>query len=263
MVVILIVLCLVLFSILFNEFGGVVTEEWYEYDNNGNLVSQKSSQGYESNFKYDEMGKLIYENRDGSETTYVYDDKGNMISRKSGSHEAIWSYTYDEEGQVVAKIDDYGRHYFYEYDKKGNMSYSKMLRGEGVNPWEVVEQRLVYDENNNLLFHEHNPYHKVYYEYDERENLVYLKHSYGGDFEVWYEYNDKGQLMYERNSSDKEVWYQYDERGNMIYQKSSEGVQTWHDYDDSGNMIYLKRRVTRSYGKTNTMPTLWIFSYKF
>ena len=75
-------------------------EVWYEYDKNGNLIHMKDSDGYEAWCEYDKNGNEIYwKNSDGYEAWYEYDDSGNQIHRKDSDGYESW-YEYDEKGNL-------------------------------------------------------------------------------------------------------------------------------------------------------------------
>ena len=97
----------------FDEVGNVITEEIYEFDPSGNLVSMSTNEkekeippigsglpGYvepknkkTSNYKFDEDGNVI------TEETYEFDPSGNLVSMSTNEKEQ--KYEFDENGTVV------------------------------------------------------------------------------------------------------------------------------------------------------------------
>jgi len=73
-----------------------------EYDNKGNIIYEKNSDGDEYWYEYDIKGNLIhFKNSDGKERWHEYDDKGNEIHYKShDSKEKWWEYDYHPNGKV-------------------------------------------------------------------------------------------------------------------------------------------------------------------
>ena len=78
-----------------------------EYDNNGNLIHFKDSDGYESWKEYDRNGNKIHsKDSDGKEKWYEYDGNGNRIHYKDSSGEEYWhEYTYWKNGKVKTKTE--------------------------------------------------------------------------------------------------------------------------------------------------------------
>ena len=78
-----------------------------EYDNNGNLIHSKNSNGYEYWKEYDSNGNLIHsKDSDGYESWKEYDSNGNQIHYKDSSGEEYWhEYTYWKNGKVKTKTE--------------------------------------------------------------------------------------------------------------------------------------------------------------
>ena len=114
-------------------------EEWFEYDEMGNLIHQKDSDEREYWYEYDEKGNLVHE-KDfrGRKYWYEYDDKGNLIHEKIDEYyekKEIW-HKYNDEGQKIYSKDSHETEFWYEYDENGKeicykSSYG-LLRGEEV-----------------------------------------------------------------------------------------------------------------------------------
>lgn len=82
-------------------------EYWKEYDSNGNLIHSKYSDGYEEWNEYDSNGNLIHsQNSHGLEKWYEYDSNGNLIHYKDSNGEEYWhEYTYWKNGKVKTKTE--------------------------------------------------------------------------------------------------------------------------------------------------------------
>ena len=136
----------------FKENGEYQGEIIYEYDENGNLISQsegKTGPGVTSlamSYEYDDAGDLIKETQydfDGEVNqywTYEYDQDGKQTVvhnyNPAGEEmvtavECQWKYEYDEEGRVAEEWQESidGGHkyewYQYEYDDYGNVCKKK------------------------------------------------------------------------------------------------------------------------------------------
>ena len=80
-------------------------EEWNEYDNNGNLIHSKYSTYTDSHDKwneYDSNGNLIHSKYSyGWEEWHEYDNNGNLIHFKNSDGDEKWyEYTYWKNGKV-------------------------------------------------------------------------------------------------------------------------------------------------------------------
>lgn len=93
--------------------SGCGSEIWYEYDNRGNLIYEKMSNGYEDRHAYDDAGNEIYrKSYDETETSYEYNADGCVQYEK----------TLDEDGTVVEK--------FYEYRYHENSAVKEQIEWE-------------------------------------------------------------------------------------------------------------------------------------
>lgn len=132
--------------------GEYQDEILYEYDDNGNLISQsegKPGSGVTSlakSYEYDESGNLTKETQYNSAGkinqywTYEYDENGKQTVKHNYNPageemieavECQWQYEYDGEGRVVEEWQESvaGGHkyewYEYEYDEYGNVCKKK------------------------------------------------------------------------------------------------------------------------------------------
>lgn len=158
-------------------------EQWYEYDERGNLVHYKNSHSekfyeYDENnnktsetfyswvtiFKYDSRGNKIYSNGSGREEWFAYDSKNNLTYSYEGEDEKWFEYEYDTNGNIIHKVSKY---YTMAYGESG-LRYRKAFNCR--------------DE---------------WYEYDKYNNVIHYKDS--TTFEKWYEYeyDSKGRIVHE------------------------------------------------------------------
>ena len=76
----------------------------YEYDENGNLVSEWFESDYDGDgiydeteyYEYDADGNLVYEAINDSSVSYEYDENGNLVSEISNDLSPIMSMTKTE-----------------------------------------------------------------------------------------------------------------------------------------------------------------------
>lgn len=73
----------------------------YEYNTNGNMIYQKTSEGLEAWWEYDNKGNLIhFRESNGYEAWYEYDNRGNEIHYWNNNGLDYW---YDSEGNPIDK----------------------------------------------------------------------------------------------------------------------------------------------------------------
>ena len=76
--------------------SGVVVDDTYTYDANGNIASITDKDGQTISYRYDGLNQLIWENNPitGKMTTYAYNAGGNLLSRQE--------YPYSPTGELVS-----------------------------------------------------------------------------------------------------------------------------------------------------------------
>lgn len=76
-----------------------------EYDDKGNLIHSKASNGYEQWYEYDDRGNLIHrKTSDEYEQWYKYDDKGNIIHFKDQQDDGSGNEWWYKWGVVIKKV---------------------------------------------------------------------------------------------------------------------------------------------------------------
>jgi YD repeat-containing protein len=162
-----------------------------EYDNNGNEIHYRTSDGYEWWYDYDTNGKLIH-------------------SRDSDGHE-VWR-EYDINGKLIHSRDSNGLEVWREYDINGKLMHSR--DSDGYGEW--------YDDNGKWIhFRDSNGY-EVWREYDNNGKLIHYRDSNG--YEEWREYDTNGKWIHYRNSNGFEEWYEYDTNGKLINTRNTSGA---------------------------------------
>lgn len=94
-------------------------ETWYEYDKNGNKISEKNNIGEEKLWKYDDNGVLIYTKLNNTE--YWYDKLGNVI--KYIDNENIVEHEYD--GYRILSTTTNGDKKIFKYDDNNHRIYEE------------------------------------------------------------------------------------------------------------------------------------------
>jgi len=187
-----------------------------EYDNNGNLIHYKNSDGN----IMDNTNNNLNEARLNKNIKII----GNYPNGK-------WKkYEYDDNGNKVYFENSYGKWEKYEYDENGNEIYYENSDGFWV--------KSEYDNNGKLVYQE-NSYGKwEKYEYDNNGNLIYIEDSDGSWIKR--EYDNNGNLIYKEDSTGYWVKREYDNNGNLIHYETSTGYWEKREYDNNGKMVYYE-----------------------
>ena len=89
----------------------------YAYDGNGNCT-KKSGERYQNEYAYDNMGRLLEANYNGSKETYAYDLAGNRLKKETAEETEL--YSYNAKNQLL-QMEKGGNATHYHYDPQGNM----------------------------------------------------------------------------------------------------------------------------------------------
>jgi len=106
------------------------TQEQYQFNGAGYLISLQNRQGNSIKFTYDTTGMVLtgFINTEGQLTTFSYDGTGHLsqITDPMGRH---WQYTADAAGDLIKINDPYGRTTNFGYDSAHNLSQINDPRG--------------------------------------------------------------------------------------------------------------------------------------
>lgn len=245
-------------------------ECWREFDERGNLIHYRNTNGKERYYEYDERNNLLTSRfNTGYVANYEYDEKNNIIHFHT--NRGIESFNnYDEKDNLIYHccIDDGSITVdYYTYDSNGNKIFSRSnsLHGLGV---VTKECRYFYDRNNNLVYESdsdgsvnhyfYNPlikktallfsrddvYEDVIIERDSNDNIVHIGISV---FDCWCDYDERNQLIRYRNTLGYDYSYSYDDRGNCILLQYANVVpyasdtQDICEYDENNRVTYISR----------------------
>lgn len=235
-----------------------------------------------SNTEYDSIGRLIYRfNYDSigfkplkSTLTKIYDINGNniisVLTHSNFNKPTIWRYQYDNNGNRIATIDEFGNYVFrYFYNKNGfkikELAYNAQNEIRRKSTFEVLENgnkvvertgnNSVYsrintktlDDNGNIIKSESLDGIKInslinnYYKNDKL-----IKTTYSGGYGKYYYYNKKSQLIKIisfKNEESKEVLNGYEE----------------FIYNDLGLIIrYIEKKVS-----ADNLKSIYHYEYDF
>lgn len=227
----------------------------YSYDGKNQLVKMVDEAGT-SYLEYDEIGNLIYSERNGYQISYIYNqyDQKEKVIYPDGS---IQSYRYDEAGNLISTESE-GMITEYEYDQAGRIIHEKT--GE-LESWKEYDETGRLSKQRSELKGEEILVNE--YEYDERGSLIkQIEEQEGHTTIISHEYDECDELtktIIEKEGKEEVIEYSYSLIGNKItiingelketYEYEEDQLVEYHDgahhyqyrYDENGNRREKRR----------------------
>lgn len=225
----------------------------FDYDPNGNVVSEKGSRGLpggvaswkQTDYLYDNRNRLIRTTAHGDgDVVYSaceYDSLGNKTACYQGQvgDPAVTRYVYNSFGKVIRFTDALNQTETFEYDKTGLLLYKIDRRGNktvyGYDGIDRVLSETVTDSSGSSMGYRGTTYTKS----GEK------KTESNADFSVEYRYNAYGSLESESESGGVVKSYTYDKTGNrktfVLKRNNAVQISMGYDYDDLGRMQYVSQ----------------------
>ncbi|WP_461612180.1 RHS repeat-associated core domain-containing protein [Clostridium sp. Marseille-QA1073] len=244
----------------------IMTE--YEYDKNGNLISETSASGNKITYSYDNKNRKISESRtlidengnkveaakhitynsldkvesetdyNGNVNRYSYDSKGMLLSETNTKGE-ITNYTYDLMGRLIEKTTPKDKisnsKTRYTYDSRGRVVAEEKLMGSEY----IVIKAYMYDACDNVIKEVDGLAYKNA-EGESKEEKI--RNAYGKEFR----YNLGNMLQEELDPVSKENGlefskkYKYDGLKNLIKETNAKGNSIVYSYNGVGNLLSKK-----------------------
>lgn len=254
-------------SSYFDELDGKITT-YYEYDENGFLVSSKSTDGISAKYTNDHMGRMLLaeysdgywikttynrygevlttEYSDGSGERYEYDENGNITYSGTLDGSNWYKFEYNDRNQPVYNENVQGMWTRYGYTEDGKDLFMENHMGYREDYYYNEDGTLAkrvstddtttykYDEYGQLIELATGDYFNIKYTYDEFGREIGVEHSDGYWRKSHYDENDRLVLEESAYGSCK---YEYDEFGNQTYMEDSDGYWTKTQYNENGKVI--------------------------
>jgi YD repeat-containing protein len=256
----------------------------YQYDDNDNLVCQTDANQHSTHYIYDVNNRCTYQiNARGVVTEHVYDINGNEIQtvlyaktipllsqynetslksvlKTDSIHDQYQFRIFNNIGQIITAFDALGYATTYDYDKNGNLVYSRQFgiavpiaalkEGDRSLPKSDVirEQWFVYDELNQLRFKFNSQGHISESQYDKSGQLIsstrYFETITVGD-KTHYTLDQILKCLKSNSQLDQTTRYTYDKAGRVAIELSAEGIAKSYQYDNLGRVIASTQYATR------------------
>ncbi len=192
----------------------------YAYDGLGRLVGEVDGRGTHA-YAYDLAGRLTSTtDRLGHATTYQYDALDRLIKLTTPDPDGnagtpndvpIWTYAYDDAGQLRLATDPAGGTTAYAYDEAGNVVSVRDPVGSVTRyTYDAVGNlKTLTDPNNNVTT----------YTYDALDRLTREQASYAASTDRTYTYDAAGNLDVVKDRSGRSIDYDHDNRGRVKSEK--------------------------------------------
>ena len=244
----------------------------YDYDRENHLDEITDANGHKTNIFYNASGMVARMKTkvsdksiryDGDKTVFIdytapqnqysyyrWDDKGRVIEKVGLCCGIQSKLEYDEDDNVIKRIDANGNATTYTYDDRGNML--SLTDAEGNT------ERYTYDPDFNQVtsFADKNG-NNYQFAYDQKGNLTSLNGPLG--FSNTFTYNDKGWPVTTTDANGNVTRTTYNTDGTTANVMDAAGYTTTYAYDQCGNITSLtdgrNNTTTYAYDKNNQITS--------
>ncbi|SFS02769.1 fibronectin type III domain-containing protein [Anaeromicropila populeti] len=263
---------------------------YFQYDWNGNLVSEKDGEGNTTYYEYDsENRRTVVRDAFLKETHMSYDSNGNVI-QITGSDGSVSTYEYNEQNLQTKVTDQLGLQTQFKYNENGQLLEQK-VEGKGVKYFSYEKGMLVaekdylgnettytYDDFGNVKTVKDKEGNRTEYTYDTLNRVIEEKDAAGGIVSTTYDCfgnqttrtDARGNtttfayannlLTKERYADGCELTYEYDGEGRTTKAINPDGTALSTEYDAAGNVVKTtaadNTSLTYTYDHTNQVTTI-------
>lgn len=220
--------------------------------NASGMVSRLKTDVSDKSIRYD-GDKTVFIDYTAPQNQYSYyrwDDKGRVIEKVGLCCGIQSKLEYDEDDNVIKRIDANGNATTYTYDDRGNML--SLTDAEGNT------ERYTYEENFNQVtsFTDKNG-NSYRFSYDSKGSLTSITGPLG--FSNSFTYNDKGWPLTTTDANGNVTLTTYNNDGTTERVMDAAGYHTSYTYDECGNIITVtdgrNNVTTYAYDKNNQITS--------
>ncbi|MFE5319172.1 RHS repeat-associated core domain-containing protein [Paenibacillus sp. NPDC056579] len=209
----------------------------FGYDEVGNKIVERNERGFETRYTYDHANRIkTVTDAEQHTLTYEYDLAGNKIAETNAKGFSM-RYQYDKLNRLTITIDPYNTVIQLQlYDENGNVV--KKVDAKGYQSANSDDERygMVYEYDlANRLVKQTDPEQSIRkYQYNVAGQKV--KETNGLDQSTLYAYDAAGRLVKVTDPLGVEVTYGYDNAGNKLHMTDGRGKVTQYSYNALGWM---------------------------
>lgn len=214
--------------------------------NNSGMVSRMKTDVSDKSIRY-EGDKTVFIDYTAPQNQYSYyrwDSQGRVIEKVGLCCGIQSTLEYDDDDNVVKRIDANGNITSYTYDDRGNMLSLTDALGNA--------ERYTYDDKFNQVtsFQDKNG-NSYRFDYDDKGNLKSLSGPLG--FSNSFTYNDKGWPLNTTDANSNVTATTYNADGTTAKVMDAAGYTTTYSYDECGNILTITdgRNNTTTYAYDN------------
>lgn len=214
--------------------------------NNSGMVSRMKTDVSDKSIRY-EGDKTVFIDYTAPQNQYSYyrwDSQGRVIEKVGLCCGIQSTLEYDDDDNVVKRIDANGNITSYTYDDRGNMLSLTDALGNS--------ERYTYDDKFNQVtsFQDKNG-NSYRFDYDDKGNLKSLSGPL--DFSNSFTYNDKGWPLNTTDGNSNVTATTYNADGTTAKVMDAAGYTTTYSYDECGNILTITdgRNNTTTYAYDN------------
>jgi RHS repeat-associated protein len=207
----------------------------YEYDEDGNNISEAFPGGYKITFDYDLADRLVKQKDNlGREIIRTYDPVGRLFTLTNNSNhqnKAVTTYHYDSTGNLIGVDFPDGTCTTIIVDERGKAV--KRLRGDKTNP-AISEETFKYDifEHQTSISIGNAEQEKKQFtiSYNDQQREIEVKDALGNRSSTFY--NSSARPIRKINAEGKELFLEYDGRMRLCRRSSEDRlVESIYQYD--------------------------------
>lgn len=245
----------------------------FEYDKEGNVLSETDGRGLTTQFSYDTVGRMTtitdpmgnrtfftYAYGDlelvssitdpkGNRTQYEYDEKGNLVKLINPDNTELTA-TYSTQGDIATFTDPKGNIYNYTYNSLG---YPILIQGP-----ESAEIELNFDTRGNFISFRDANENNYTIEFDILSRLK--KITGPGNIIHQFDYDANGNIVSYKDPGNMETFYFHDASNRLVKITDPAGLSMEGSYDAMDNVISVKNplghEVKYSYNALNEIASL-------
>ena len=241
----------------------------YAYDRNGNTTNVVDAAGNAVRFVYDNMDRLVrrvdtlgnptgfgydnrrlfstHTNRNGFVTHNTYDNRRRLESVEL-SKSQFWSFNFDEEGLMTARINPLGQATYYGHDRLGYLTsvtnplnqvtrYMRDSLHRVTNVVDSVGRNYSYDYDSRGLLTRvaQTGFGSASYQYDSLGQLAQITDLNGSQWR--FRYTPMGRAASLSDPLNRTNTYAYDSRGRMARIVYPDGIGETNTYDSANELV--------------------------